>query len=220
MTPTEPIGRPWAASSRRARRRPSGRSSTIRILQHHAVGAAGQRRGEIGERPPRVERVDPHVDRLRAALARRASEGRRRAPRPCGRGRPNPRGRGSARRPESAAPFRICEGCRRGRTTGSACAEASGFARPAARFAGPGFGRTMDHGLERGNPRNSRRRSALDALEALGLRPERLHLVEARAFGPSSLLGEALFDMGEAALELGVGPAQRRLGIDRDAARD
>ena len=48
----------------------------------------------------------------------------------------------------------------------------------------------------------------------LGLEPQRLHLVEIGAFRLPPTFGEALFDMGEAALELGVGPAQGRLGVD------
>ena len=66
--------------------------------------------------------------------------------------------------------------------------------------------------------RTAIRRSAVLALEALGLLPERLHLVETRAFGPPSVCGEPAFDMRKPPLEFGVRAAQRRLRIDADGS--
>ena len=56
--------------------------------------------------------------------------------------------------------------------------------------------------------------SAAPSLALFGFDPERLHLVEVGAFRLTAVFREAMFDMGEAPLELGVGRAQRRLRID------
>src|SRR5579872_3044695 len=52
------------------------------------------------------------------------------------------------------------------------------------------------------------------ALFGLGLLPQPLHFVEARAFGCFAALGEAALDMGEAAFELQIRATQGGLGVD------
>ncbi len=58
------------------------------------------------------------------------------------------------------------------------------------------------------------------ALERLGFRPERLHRLEACAFRREAVFRQPALDMGEAALEFGVGGAQRRLRVSLEMPRE
>ncbi len=53
---------------------------------------------------------------------------------------------------------------------------------------------------------------------ALGPLPQGVHFVEGRTGGHAAALGEQRLDAAKAALELGVGAAQRGLGIDAGVA--